>query len=188
MAVFTRRNMLTGAAAAAATAVGAANLTTPAAADDADLALFVNLSAALTGIAAGKLAPSVDPIQIKHDYFKQAKSDPAFNSLLQIMRDSPNPDAAAHKVMNNDDPKIRYLGRSIILAWYLGAWYDPAVLEKFNSSSPPPFPVPAVKVISPAAYTQGWTWRVAQAHPMGYSELRFGYWSNDPPPLNDFVA
>ena len=44
--------------------------------------------------------------------------------------------------------------------------------------------MPPVKVISPAAYTQGWTWRVAQAHPMGYSELRFGYWAKDPLPLD----
>jgi len=44
-----------------------------------------------------------------------------------------------------------------------------------------------VKVISPTAYTQGWTWRVAQAHPMGYSELRYGYWAEEPLPLGDYI-
>jgi hypothetical protein len=44
-----------------------------------------------------------------------------------------------------------------------------------------------VRVVSATAYTQGWTWRVAQAHPMGYSELRYGYWGNDPLPLGDYI-
>ena len=43
-------------------------------------------------------------------------------------------------------------------------------------------------MISPKAYTQGWVWRVAQAHPMGYSDMQFGYWTREPPPLSDFIA
>jgi hypothetical protein len=187
---FTRRTMLTGAAAAAAGAVTVTALSTPAAADDAaDLDLFVTLSASLTGIAKAKLAPAVDPIQIKNDYFKQARTDPAFPALLDIIRADPtHPDAAAEKVMHNADPAIKYLGRSIILAWYLGAWYEPKTLAIYDSPKPGLFPVTPLKVISPAAYTQGWTWRVAQAHPMGYSEMRFGYWAQDALPLNDYIA
>jgi Membrane bound FAD containing D-sorbitol dehydrogenase len=192
MTVFTRRKMLTVAAATAAGAVGSANLTTQTtaqttAADDADRALFVALSAALTGIDKERLSPTVDPIQINRQYFAQAKTDPAFDGLMQIIRADPsNPAAAADKVLNNSDSNIMYLGRSIILMWYLGAWYAPSTLEYLNSSRPEP-PYPADKVISPAAYTQGWTWRVAQAHPMGYSELLFGYWSNEPPALDAFI-
>jgi len=185
MTDFTRRKMLGVAAGTMASVVGSAGLPETAAADDAaDLALFVNVSAALTGIAGAKLAPTVDPIQIKHAYFQQAKSDPGFEPLMQIVRaNSADPAAAADKIMNGPDPNIKFLGRSIILAWYLGVWYEPAVLAQPS----PPVAVPPLKVISPAAYTQGWTWRVAQAHPMGYSELRFGYWSDEPLPLNDFV-
>jgi hypothetical protein len=185
--------MLTAAAATAAGAVGSANLPTQIAAqtpadDDADRALFVALSGALTGIDKERLSPAVDPIQINRQYFAKAKADPAFDSLMQIIRADPtNPAAAADKVMNNADPKIKYLGRSIILAWYLGAWYLPVTLEKYDSPSSGTFPVPAEKVISPAAYTQGWAWRVAQAHPMGYSEMLFGYWSNEPPALDAFI-
>jgi len=192
MTGFTRRKMLTGAAATAVGAVGSANLTTQTAAqttaaDDADRALFIALSAALTGIPKERLSPAVDPVQINTEYFKQAKTDLAFDGLMQIIRADPsNPDAAAGKVLNNSDPNIMYLGRSIILMWYLGAWYEPKTLQKFNSSPPRP-PYPADKVISPAAYTQGWTWRVAQAHPMGYSELLFGYWSKEPPALDAFI-
>jgi hypothetical protein len=118
---------------------------------------------------------------IKREYYAQARKDPAFKALMQIVHADPtNPQAAAEKIMGNADPRIKYLGRSIILAWYLGAWHPPAELEG-NPSSPVP------NVVSGKAYTQAWTWRVAQAHPMGYSELRFGYWSDEPLPLNDFV-
>jgi hypothetical protein len=186
---FTRRKMLGVAAATAAGAVTTTGLSAPAAADDAaDLKLFVTLSAALTGIAEAKLAPAVDPIQIGKQYFNQAKGDPAFSALLRIIRDdSTHPDAAAEKVMNNADPKVKFLGRSIILAWYLGAWYEPKTLETYASPKQGTFPVTPRMVISAAAYTQGWTWRVAQAHPMGYSELRFGYWAQDPLPLDDYI-
>jgi hypothetical protein len=182
---FTRRKVLGVAAGTMASAISAAQLTEAAAADDAgDLDLFVKLSAALTGIDALQLAPSRDPLQIKRVYFKQAKSDPAFESLMQVVRTNPADTAgAADKIMNNTDPKIKFLGRSIILAWYLGAWYQPTTLAQ---TSPPSSVVP-LKIISPIAYTQAWAWRVAQAHPMGYSELRFGYWSDEPVPIDDFV-
>jgi hypothetical protein len=220
----TRRNILTGAAVAAAGAVTSANLAAPADAatpapaapskanatpaapnatlapfpepDPAELQLFVTLSSGLTGISAAKLAPTVDPIQIKRDYFNAAKfiekpsrgANPNFPKLMDIIRGDPsNPAAAAAKVATNPDPNIMYLGRSIILAWYLGAWYDPDVLKRYNTPDQP-FPVPVDRVISPAAYTQGWTWRVAQTHPMGYSELRYGYWAKDPLPLEDYIA
>jgi hypothetical protein len=220
----TRRNILTGAAVTAAGAVASTNLATPAEAatpapvapstanatpaapnaaptpfpdpDPADLQLFVALSSGLTGISAAKLAPAVDPIQIKRDYFNAAKfiekpsrrPNPDFPKLMDIIRGNPsNPVAAAAKVMNNPDSRIVYLGRSIILAWYLGVWYDPDVLKTYNTPDQP-FPVPVARVISPAAYTQGWTWRVAQAHPMGYSEMRFGYWAQDALPLSDYIA
>jgi Membrane bound FAD containing D-sorbitol dehydrogenase len=188
MTDLTRRKMLSVAAATAAGAVSTTSVPTPAAADDApDLKLFVGLSAVLTGIAEDKLAPVVDPIQVKSDYFNQAKQNPAFVSLMKIVRASPDMKAAAEKIMTNADPAIKYLGRSIILAWYLGVWYKPEVLARYNSPTPQPFPVPPSNVISPKAYTQAWSTRVAQAHPMGYSELRFGYWSQEPLQLDDIT-
>lgn len=198
MTDLTRRKMLgvtaataTGAVTSLSTAVEAATPGAPATSapspqpNPADMTLFVALSSALTGIAASKLAPTVDPIQVKNEYFATASADPAFPALLQIMRTESDPAAAANKVMN--DPKLKYLGRSIILAWYLGVWYDPKKLERYNGPGDQPFPVPPVRVVSATAYTQGWTWRVAQAHPMGYSELRYGYWGNDPLPLGDYI-
>jgi hypothetical protein len=195
MTEFTRRKVFGVAAGTVATAVTpaeskpapaktTAKTTAPApeAINETDLARFVKVSAALTGIAEAKLAPSVDPIQVKREYYKRAKADPAFGALMDIVRntDPANPTLAAEKIMGNVDPAIRYLGRSIILAWYLGVWHAPAELEG-KSKSPP------AAVVSGTAYTQGWTWRVAQTHPMGYSELRFGYWADPPLPLDDFI-
>jgi hypothetical protein len=184
MTDFTRRKVLGVAAGTMASAAGTMSLPEPAAADDAaDLDLFVQVSGALTGIDPRKLAPAVDPIGVKRDYFDRARRDPGFDALMQIVRaNATNPAAAAEKIMSSPDPKIKFLGRGIILAWYLGAWYEPTMLAQPS----PPFPMPN-KVVSPAAYTQGWTWRVAQTHPMGYSELRFGHWSDDPLPLDDFI-
>ena len=182
MTAFTRRNMLSVAAATAASAVSTATLPEPAAADTAeDMQLFVTLSAAITGIDSAILAPAVDPVQIKRQYFAEARTEPAFGRLLKITKDAPSSAAAADQVMNSPVPAVKYLGRSIILAWYTGCWYSPATLQ-----SPPP--VNPDKVISSAAYTQGWMWRVGQAHPMGYSEWRFGYWAANPPPLDAFIG
>jgi hypothetical protein len=181
----TRRKIFGAAAGSLAGAAAAPVAAQPAPRDPADVDLFVKLSAALTGIAETKLAPAADPVKVKNDYYDQAKSDPGFAALMQIIRADPsNPAAAADKVVNNADAKIKFLGRSIILAWYLGAWYPPVVLQQPAPNSP----IPPLKVISSAAYTQAWAYRVAQAHPMGYSELRFGYWSDEPLRLTDFVA
>jgi hypothetical protein len=83
-------------------------------------------------------------------------------------------------------PDTKYLARSIVLMWYLGAWYDPDHLRKLVEH---PSPSPAkFEVISPKAYTQGWALRVAQAHPMGFSEMQFGYWSRPPSARTDFIG
>src|SRR6516162_8218477 len=102
MTELTRRNLLTGAAVTAASAVGSAELAAaPAALDPADVQLFVKLSSALTGIDAAKLAPEVDPVQVKNDYYEQVKQDKDFNAAMNIIRADPNnPGAAADRIMN----------------------------------------------------------------------------------------
>jgi len=42
-------------------------------------------------------------------------------------------------------------------------------------------------VVSSNSYVEGWIWRILQAHPMGYSMMRFGYWANQPPPLSAYL-
>jgi Membrane bound FAD containing D-sorbitol dehydrogenase len=184
MTVVSRRTMLTGAAATTAvTAVGSIDATQPAE-PATSMDLFLGLSSALTGIAVDRLNPKRDVLDVKQAYYKRAQRYAEFEQLLKLYNansDKPDKDEIAKIIL--DDPNVRFLARSIILAWYLGAWYEPDVLKK-----PPPVPPILFEVISPTAYTQGFVWRVAQAHPMGYSEWAFGYWS-DPPTqsLDDFI-
>jgi len=197
---YTRRTLLAGAAAATAAAtVGTVITTMPARAADPisteDLSAFVTLSAALTGIQDKQLAPGFDrappgsdSIDIKRDYFRwvKEKRSVAFEKLLGIAKGNPKPAAQAIIEQVQADPESKYLARSIVLMWYLGAWYDPdhlrALVERPN---PPPA---KFEVISPKAYTQGWALRVAQAHPMGFSEMQFGYWSRPPSARTDFIG
>jgi Membrane bound FAD containing D-sorbitol dehydrogenase len=197
---FTRRGVLAGAAAAtAAVSIGA--IDTPASAQTPEeMIVFVQLSAALTGIAPEKLAApnfaatvrNSDPVDIKRDYFAWVNQrHPALlRRLLQIARDSQKPPAAdpAKAIIDKVQaaPDTKYLARSIVLMWYLGAWYDPNHLQELERPNPPPL---KFKVISSKAYTQGWVWRVAQAHPMGFSEMQFGYWARPPSLLRpDFIG
>lgn len=192
---YTRRTLLAGAAAAtAAVTVGTLSTPPPARAADAnsaqDMNDFVTLSAALTGIVAAKLAPAAEPFDIKRDYFKllNEKQPAAFEKLLTIVRENRNAPAQAIIDKVQADPESNFLARSIVLMWYLGAWYDPGDL-KLLAGPPPPPPDISHKVISAKAYTQGWIWRVAQAHPMGSSDMQFGYWQRKPNPEHpDFIG
>jgi len=40
--------------------------------------------------------------------------------------------------------------------------------------------------VSSTAYTHGLAWNVMQSHPIGFSELTFGYWSTPPGPISQF--
>ena len=88
MTNFTRRNMLTGAVGATAAAATAVNFTAPLSADEAsdDLASFVKMLSALTGIDEARLAPAVDPVQIKREYLAVAKADRSFDRLMAVFR------------------------------------------------------------------------------------------------------
>ncbi|MGE3731704.1 MAG: hypothetical protein AB7F83_14275 [Lysobacterales bacterium] len=149
---------------------------------------FVDLSALLTGIAASKLAPGIDPKNIKQVYFDYARGqDPAtFDKLLQIYSSSASqaPATIADIIFNQSGTETCLFARSVMLMWYLGSWYPTGELAKSGTGKPPPDST----VISAAAYTQGWAWNVAQAHPMGYSNFNFGYWASNPPSLTDFVG
>jgi hypothetical protein len=196
----TRRSVLAGAAASTAVTIG---VDTPASAQDAkaDMDTFVTLSAALTGIAKVRLAPDTDPIDVKQQYFKRA-SDPkhaaTFAALLQIARETnlqipgqqtdgviaqDKVDQLVARIEAKEDTK--FLARSIVLMWYLGSWYEPDDLKKLTVNQQAFVPH---TVISSKAYTQGWVWRVAQAHPMGYSDMQFGYWTRPPAARADFIA
>ena len=218
-----RRTVLVGVAATVASTGAAGLFPKPVEAEviaKTDEQLFADLSAVLTGFNPLVLAPNVDPTQLNHEIFAKVNEDPGHAQTLKDMlsrfpdKDSKNMtpeqqrqqkadqhDAVAAMVSTWDknDPKqvaMCFLGRSIILAWYLGAWYDPKALEKQSYAKPDAYYayrrysknvlIPHA-VLSPAAYTASLVWRLMQAHPMGYSNMQFGYWGAQPPDLNLFT-
>jgi hypothetical protein len=208
---FSRRTMLAGAM--VTTAIAAVPLDSPAYAQsadsDQDMMAFLLLSAALTGLKVVNLAPEftgkdkknqavpildadpgVDPFNIKKDYFQFINlKDPAgFGKLLKIARDNPTSAPDIIKAVSSDED-VKFLARSIVLLWYLGSWYEPADLKKASPGGELIFS----HVVSAKAYTQGRIWQIAQAHPMGYSNLQFGYWTREPADPNskaplDFIT
>jgi hypothetical protein len=155
---------------------------------DPDMMAFLLLSEALTGVSRQTLAPEltedkseilnsdpgIDPINIKDAYFDWIKAHDAtssFSKLLQLAKDNHQSLANIVPSVNGSADDMKFLARSIVLLWYLGSWYKPDDLK--NKIAKP-------QVVSPKAYTQGLVWQIAGAHPMGYSNLQFGYWSRDP--------
>jgi hypothetical protein len=201
----TRRTMITGAIATGAAAATAA-VETPAGARSAspdkpeDMVAFLLLSAALTGVRPTSLEvefqpakagvdmltsiPDPDPFDVERDYFKlvYGKDAKTFEAMLQIAKDHRESATDIITAVNKDEATM-YLGRSLVLLWYLGAWYEPAVLKQAQTKATAAKPeqmLLSFTVASPKAYTRGWLWKIAQAHPMGYSDLQFGYWARTP--------
>jgi len=186
----TRRTVLAGAAAAtAAVTIGTEPADALAPLSD-DMVAFKNLSAALTGISADKLAPVTDALELKQDYFTWVmdRKPDQFKALLQIAKANPTAlQTIVDQSQANGDAK--FLARSIVLMWYLGAWYEPDDLKRLVAArSAEQSLFISHTVISSKAYTQGWLWRVIQAHPMGYSDMQFGYWTRKPEPIEDFIS
>lgn len=152
---------------------------------------FVTLSAILTGIAADQLHPFLDTHGTAQAYldYATAHAPAAFAQLMAVY--DQNRAAPPAEIASAVFASSNAIARTVMLMWYLGAWYAPdalaafvAAYQKVGASAPP---APFV-VISSDAYTQGWAWRVGQTHPMGYSDFLFGYWNTSPPPLAAFVG
>jgi hypothetical protein len=149
-------------------------------------------------IDLAKSVPGSDPVDVKREYLTWAneKHPSGLEHLLRLVRTNLNAsdrDRAIIDALRFDDGDksktaydvdAKYLARSIVLMWYLGAWYEPAELRALRKD---PSRTPTFQVISPKAYTQAWALRVAQAHPMGFSEMQFGYWTRPPRELLDFM-
>jgi hypothetical protein len=153
-------------------------------------------------IDLSKSISGFDPVDVKREYLTRAneRCAAALEYLLQLARknlNASNRDEAIIAALQFDDDDTtkrpadvdaKYLARSIVLMWYLGAWYDPAELKALRKDLPTdPTRIPKFEVVSPKAYTQAWALRVAQAHPMGFSEMQFGYWTRPPNPRTDFI-
>ncbi|HYO12722.1 MAG TPA: sorbitol dehydrogenase [Thermoanaerobaculia bacterium] len=163
--------------------------------DAARMESFIGLSQALTGISRSVLAPDLDPIDLKSTYLQtldQQIGPPATDALLQLYVDLKQQGLSDEQIAQTIlepplppppagiDPVAQAAqARSIMKMWLLGSWYMPTLPGQAEDLSG--------TVISANAYTGGLAWTIAQAHPMGYSELSFGYWATPSPPLPDGI-
>jgi hypothetical protein len=155
---------------------------------DQTLTNFVGLSSVLTGYSKDKLAPGIDPIGLASEYLGVLQRKTDSQILLQTLAVYQNIAAqAAAQFPNNPvqqaqmeaqlvekqilaDLDMGSLARRIIRLWYLSTFY----------TTEPPDPNQDGEVVSMNAYTLGLSWDAFQAHPMGYSEMHFGYWATPP--------
>lgn len=154
---------------------------------DQNLQNFIDLSAVLTGLSATLLAPSIDPINLPPLFFKTAQQGmgtAAFSNLLELYTSvkSQPPAQIAAAVLGSQDAQIAQGARSIMKLWLLGSWYQPYDLPQANKAKGD------TAVVSDQAYKESWAWKIAQSHPMGYSQYHFGYWAEQPPTLKQFTG
>ena len=156
-----------------------------------DLDNFTGLSVVLTGIKQTLLAPSVDPIGLPTTFLNFIAPRVGQNVLSALLAqyatlaaDQATPQQIGDAIlMQNGKPaptQTALVARAIMKLWLLGVWYQPYAQGAFPSDEQ--------TVVSDEAYTQSWAWKIAQAHPMGYSEFFFGYWNSPPPSLEDFTG
>lgn len=155
--------------------------------NDQNLQDFIGLSAALTGLAADLLAPDIDPVNLPPVFFKTAEQglgSTVLSNLLEqyatLKQQGSSPDQIAAAVLADKASQSAQGARAIMKLWLLGSWYQP-----FAQGGRP---AGQVSVVSDQAYKEGWAWRIAQAHPMGYSQYHFGYWNEQPATLEQFTG
>ena len=150
---------------------------------------FADMSAVLTGFQSSFLRPFLDPTNLSFFFYTFAVAQPQVGqsmmdgllSTFDSLKAQTPPLTAQQiadrllEVTSKTPSNQAQLAQAIILMWYLGSWYPP----KFQTQG-------EQQVISSQAYTRSLVWNVAQAHPMGFSQFTFGYWSQNPPTLDQF--
>jgi hypothetical protein len=78
--------------------------------------------------------------------------------------------------------------RLSLLAWLYGVWYGGTEIAR-NPAAAAYITDPDYHqdfLVSGRAYKNGWIWRIAQSHPMGFSQFNFGTWATDAPTLRQY--
>lgn len=154
-----------------------------------DITNFVELSALLTGFNKSIIAPSLDVDDMKTVYLQvwQEKIDAQQAGLT-------NDILIAYEVLSSQGKTPTQIGeyllddargsdfifacRALIYLWYMGAW--PTVAADNSRTD--------FDLVSATSYSKALVWQVMQAHPMGDSDLRYGYWAQAPAPLSDYTG
>lgn len=156
---------------------------------------FIGLSAVLTGFSADVIAPALDPVDIKSEYFpvfsqkiaSESGNSALVDSILQLFAElkaqglNDQQIGEAMLASSNGDDFVLAC-RKLIFMWYSGAW--PTLIPATASAAAST----VSEMISAKSYTTGLVWQVMQSHPMGDSNYRYGYWAIPPASLNDYTG
>lgn len=148
---------------------------------------FTGLSAVLTGFDSSIIAPTIDQINVKEEYLAAwtektgtALATSILDKYATLASDSNNSSQMIGEQMlaatNGADFVLAC--RKLIFLWYSGAW--PTLSADGTSTSS--------VLLSTKSYNAGLVWQVMQSHPMGSSNYRYGYWSEAPAPLNQYLG
>lgn len=153
---------------------------------------FIGLSEVLTGFNSSIIAPTLDPVNIKTAYLvewqKQVSAETESATLVDEILSS-YADLKSQKMSNQaigeallNKTNYEQPCRQLIYLWYMGAW--PSVTQSDDETHGRT----SFDTLSSDSYTSGLVWQVMQAHPMGDSNYRYGYWGNTPAPLSDYTG
>jgi hypothetical protein len=165
---------------------------------------YVNVAACLLGIDANTLVPTVIPdnLSLADLYYSLcvAAGGTEYVKVLdetyrQLVIEGWEDQDIAQKLLVTDGTTTGTLrtdsvgtyARLTMFMWLFGVWYGATEVSQ-NSAASLLIDSEYQKdfVVSSRAYKNGWIWRIAQAHPMGFSQFSPGSWANTPPSLADY--
>ncbi|MEX0957531.1 MAG: hypothetical protein WDZ83_20235 [Rhizobiaceae bacterium] len=175
-------------------------------ADDLDVVVVGNYlaaSAVLLGVPVGALAPQAeqDDIPLQFMYYTMcnganSSATLAFTNTYVEYRDMglSDQEIAARLLTFAAGPPaavrsdgVGAMARLTMQMWLFGVWYGGTEVGNVTPSNKWITGEWAVDmVVSARAYKSSWIWRMAQAHPMGFSHFNFGSWADQPPSLSDY--
>lgn len=164
-------------------------------------ASFTDLSSTLLGIAPTVINPTVKPddISLSDVYYDLGNiaGAAAMNALIaeydRLVGSSNPPSVIARVLLTEAGGTLRpdaigTFARLTMLMWLYGVWYGGTEVSR-NPQAPTYITDANYRVdfiVSSRAYKAGWIWRIAQSHPMGFSQFNFGSWASPPPTLADY--
>lgn len=164
---------------------------------------YLGASSALLGIPVSELDPVLkqDDISLADVYYGLANTagPMALANMLSYYRfladrgDTPQQIGQALLSQGGDgttarDDPIGCFARLTMLQWLFGVWYGGTEVARIPNStgSITDAAYRTDFIVSGRAYKSGWIWRIAQSHPMGFSQFNFGSWASEPPSLADY--
>ncbi len=157
---------------------------------------FVGLSSVLTGFAESVLAPALDPVDIKSLYLKTwteniahesgeaGLTDNILQQYTELQAAGKNEQQIGEQLLSDQNSPAFVLScQKLIYLWYMGAWPDVTQQPGSDTGGFTSF-----DTLTADSYTSGLVWKVMQAHPMGDSNYRYGYWAEQPPALSDYTG